>query len=281
MFRRGEAVKERAESGQALARDLARDRKFRKELLAAIRHTAVARERARRRIGMVATARRLAADHELRENVRAAGVALHRAYARAEKKRSHKVRNTLLVLGAGGATAAAAVPQARRWVSARAGAATGGPRTITESIEVDVPVATAYNQWTQFEEFPRFMDGVEEVRQLDDTRLHWVATVRGKRAEWDAKILEQHPDRQISWISEDGKKTRGTVIFEPVGESRTSIRLTISYQREGVREALGSAAGLDKRRVRGDLERFKELIERRGAETGGWRGEIAAGAKTT
>ena len=108
-----------------------------------------------------------------------------------------------------------------------------GISTIDESIEVDVPVSTAYNQWTQFEEFPLFMEGVDDVEQGDDTRLHWVATIGGSTAEWDAKILEQHPDKQISWNSEDGKKTRGTVNFEPIGESKTLIRLSMSYQAEG------------------------------------------------
>jgi uncharacterized membrane protein len=115
------------------------------------------------------------------------------------------------------------------------------------------------------------------VQQLDATRLHWVATIAGNRAEWDAKILEQHPNRQISWISEDGKKTRGTVTFEPLGPSRTLIRLSMSYQAEGAREAIGSAAGLDSRRVERDLESFKELLEARGTETGAWEGEISAG----
>ena len=151
---------------------------------------------------------------------------------------------------------------------------------IQKTIEVDVPVATAYNQWTQFEEFPQFMDGVEEVRQLGDTRLHWVASVGGHRAEWDAKILEQHPDRQISWISEDGKKTRGTVTFESLGEKQTLVRLSLGYQAEGFVEAVGSAAGLDRRRVEGDLERFKELIEGRGTESGAWREDISAGTTT-
>jgi len=151
------------------------------------------------------------------------------------------------------------------------------PRVIESSIEVAVPVSAAYNQWTQFEEFPQFMQGVEEVRQLGDTRLHWVASIGGRRAEWDAKILEQHPDRQISWISEDGKKTRGTVTFEPVGDARTRVQLSMSYQAEGIGELVGSAAGLDTRRVRSDLERFKNLIEERGTETGAWRGEISSG----
>jgi uncharacterized membrane protein len=280
MLRRSGGVKERAESGQALALELAQDRKFRKQLLSAIGHSAAAKERARRRVGVLATARRLAEDEKLRDEVRAAATNMQRAWKRVERKRGHKLRNTLIVVGAGGATAAAAVPQTRRWVTGHLGTVTGGPRTISESIEVDVPVATAYNQWTQFEEFPQFMEGVEEVRQLDDTRLHWVATVGGKRAEWDAKILEQHPDRQVSWISEDGKATRGTVTFEPVTPQRARVQLSMSYVAEGPLEAVGSAAGLDARRVRADLERFKDLIESRGRESGAWRGEVSGGKKT-
>ncbi len=148
---------------------------------------------------------------------------------------------------------------------------------IEQSIEVKVPVRTAYNQWTQFEDFPLFMEGVDHVQQLDDSRLHWVASIGGRAAEWDAKILEQHPDRQISWISEDGKKTRGTVTFEPLDDTRTLVRLSMSYQAEGPIELAGSAAGLDARRIRGDLQRFKELIESRASESGAWRGEISAG----
>jgi uncharacterized membrane protein len=120
------------------------------------------------------------------------------------------------------------------------------------------------------------MEGVEHVQQLDDMRLHWVADVAGKKAEWDAKILEQHPDRQISWISEDGKKTRGTVTFEPISEDKTRIRISMSYQADPI-ETVGSAAGLDSRRVKADLERFKELVETPGTESGAWRGEVAAG----
>jgi uncharacterized membrane protein len=148
---------------------------------------------------------------------------------------------------------------------------------VEKSVVVNVPVSTAYNQWTQFEDFPLFMEGVDHVQQLDDTRLHWAATVAGKTAELDAKILDQHPVRQVSWISEDGKKTRGTVSFESLSDSKTRIRLSMSYQAEGPAELLGSAAGLDSRRVRGDLERFKDLIESRGSESGAWRGEVSAG----
>jgi uncharacterized membrane protein len=178
----------------------------------------------------------------------------------------------MLVLGGGAAVAGAAL---RR--RGNHGAHSSAISTIDESIEVGVPISTAYNQWTQFEEFPLFMEGIDDVRQRDDTRLHWVATIGGHTAEWDAKILEQHPDTQISWISEDGKKTRGTVSFEALGESKTRIRISMSYQAEGPLEQLGSAAGLDATRVRGDLKRFKDLIESRGTESGEWRGEIEAG----
>jgi uncharacterized membrane protein len=203
---------------------------------------------------------------------------LQNAWTRVEKKRSHKLRNFLLLIGGIGAAVAATRPQARNKVSKLGDVVSSGPipRTITESIEVDVPVSTAYNQWTQFEDFPLFMEGVEHVEQKDDTRLHWVAKVGGKTNEWDAKILEQHPDKQVSWISEDGKKTRGTVTFEPRSENKTLVRLSMSYQADPL-EAVGSAAGLDARRVRGDLERFKELIESRGTEIGAWRGEVSAG----
>ena len=274
-----QAVKESAASGTDLAVSLAQDKKFRKQLLSAVGHGAAARERAASRIGLIAAAHRLGTDKELRNELRQMSEGLQNAWTRVEKKRSHKLRNLLLVIGGIGAAVAATRPQARKKVSKLCDVDSSGPipRTITETIEVDVPVSTAYNQWTQFEDFPLFMEGVEHVEQKDDTRLHWVAKVGGKTNEWDAKILEQHPDKQVSWISEDGKKTRGTVTFEPIGESRTRITLSMSYQAEGLTETLGSAVGLDQRRVRGDLERFKELIEARGTESGAWRGEVSAG----
>lgn len=264
-------LKERAATGKDLAVALAQDRKFRKQLLSAIRHGEFARRRAARRIGPLAVARRLATDQKLIDEMRRMTDHLQKAITRVEKKRSHRLRNSLIFVGAGGAVAAV-VSQRKRLIGAGS-----TPRVITASIEVGVPVSTAYNQWTQFEDFPLFMEGVDHVQQLDDTRLHWVATVAGRKAEWDAKILEQHPDREISWISEDGKKTRGTITFEERDPSRTLIRLSMSYQTEGPIEAAGSAAGLDERRVRADLERFKDLIESRGAETGAWRGEVSAG----
>ena len=273
-----QAVKDSAVSAAELARSLAKDKKFRKQLLSAISHGTIAKRRASKRIGFVAAVTRLGADEKLKNELRKMTKSLENAWGRVEKKRSHKLRNSLLVVAGVGGAAAAAM-KARNGGLPKVGIVGGGtsPRTIDESIEVNVPVSAAYNQWTQFEDFPLFMEGVDHVHQKDDTRLHWVATVAGKTNEWDAKILEQHPDKQVSWISEDGKKTRGTVTFEPVGESKTRIRLSMGYQAEGVKEALGSAAGLDQRRVRGDLDRFKELIESRGAESGAWRGEVSAG----
>ena len=275
-----QAVKDNAASGTDLAVSLAQDKRFRKQLLSAVGHGAAARQRAASRIGLVAAVHRLGTDKELRSELRQMTENLQNAWTQVEKKRGHKLRNFLIVVAGIGTAAAALAPQARKKLTKLSGVVGNGsmPRTITESIEVDVPVSTAYNQWTQFEDFPLFMEGVEHVEQLDDTRLHWIAKVGGKTNEWDAKILEQHPDKQVSWISEDGKKTRGTVTFEPIGESRTRISLSMSYQAEGLTEALGSAVGLDERRVRGDLQRFKELIESRGAESGAWRGEVSAGS---
>jgi uncharacterized membrane protein len=146
--------------------------------------------------------------------------------------------------------------------------------TVNESIEIDVPVSTTYNQWTQFEEFPKFMEGVESVRQLDGTHLHWVAEFGGERHEWDAEITEQEPDRVIAWRALDGKYNSGRVRFEPLGEGRTRIEVELMWEPEGIKEELGSALGADSRRVKGDLERFKELVESRGVETGAWRGEV-------
>ena len=149
--------------------------------------------------------------------------------------------------------------------------------TIEHSIDVEVPVRTAYNQWTQFEEFPSFMEGVDEVKQLDDSLLHWAATVGGKKAEWEAKVVEQEPNRRIVWESVAGKNTRGIVSFEEAGPSQTRIQLSMTYALDGVAEKAGAAAGIDNRRIRGDLERFRELIEGRGVATGAWRGEIKDG----
>jgi uncharacterized membrane protein len=284
MFRHSktQAVKDQAATSKDFALALARDQKFRKQLLSALGHGAKAKRRAAKRVGFLAAATRLANDKQLRRELETMRKNLEQAWSRVERKqhRSHKLRNTVLVLGGGAAATAGALKLRGKLTGHRSanGSAVG---MIDQSIEVGVPVSTAYNQWTQFEEFPLFMEGVDDVHQRDDTRLHWVATIGGRTAEWDAKILEQHPDKQISWISEDGKKTRGTVSFEPIGEGKTLIHLNMSYQAEGPVEQLGSAAGIDAKRVRGDLERFKSLIEGRGTESGEWRGEIDAGKTET
>jgi uncharacterized membrane protein len=146
--------------------------------------------------------------------------------------------------------------------------------TIEESVDVRVPVTTAYNQWTQFEEFPRFMEGVEEVRQLDDTRLHWVAAFGGRRHEWDAEVTEQKPDERVAWRSTDGKDNAGVVTFHRIDDATTRIMVQMDFVPEGVIEKPGDAVGAPERRVQGDLQRFKELIETRGEASGGWRGVV-------
>ncbi|MDQ3867244.1 MAG: SRPBCC family protein [Actinomycetota bacterium] len=150
-------------------------------------------------------------------------------------------------------------------------------QTIEQSVEVNVPVGTAYNQWTQFEEFPRFMEGVESVTQLDDTHLRWVAEIAGKRHEWEAEITEQRPDERVAWRSIDGKTNAGVVTFHRIDDATTRIMLQMDWEPEGAVERAGAAAGADERRVKGDLERFKEMIEGRGQETGAWRGEVEQG----
>lgn len=146
--------------------------------------------------------------------------------------------------------------------------------TVEKSIVVDVPVNTAYNQWTQFEEFPQFMEGVEEVRQEGDSHTHWRANIAGKEVEWDADITEQTPDQRVSWRSTTGAHNAGTVSFQPQGADRTNVTLRLEYEPEGFFENIGSALGFVDSRIKGDLERFKVFIEQRGRETGAWRGEI-------
>ena len=149
---------------------------------------------------------------------------------------------------------------------------------IEKSIDVDRPIRTVYNQWTQFEEFPRFMAGVKEVKQLDDTHVHWHAEIWGKDEEWDAEITEQTPDERISWKSVSGAYNAGTVRFEPIGPERTRVRLVMAYDPEGVVENVGDALGIFSGRVQNTVEDFKKFIEKRGRETGGWRGEVHDGA---
>ena len=149
--------------------------------------------------------------------------------------------------------------------------------SIKKDIEVEVPVHTAYDQWTQFESFPKFMDGVKEVVQLDEKTLRWRATVGGTEQEWEAEITEQMPDRHIAWHSTTGTPNAGSVMFEPVGPDRARVSLELSYRPEGAGEKVGDALGVLDRRVDGDLRRFKSFIEKRGASTGAWRGEIHGG----
>ena len=151
--------------------------------------------------------------------------------------------------------------------------------SVVESIDVKVPVSTAYNQWTQFEEFPRFMEGVTSVTQTDDTHLRWVAEVGGKEKEWDAEISEQHADERIAWHAITGAENAGVVTFHRIDDETTRVTLQLDADPEGMVEEVGTALGFLDRRVKGDLERFKEFIESRGAETGAWRGEVEAGAQ--
>jgi uncharacterized membrane protein len=148
--------------------------------------------------------------------------------------------------------------------------------TIEKSITVNVPVKTAYNQWTQFEEFPKFMEGVREVKQLDDKRLHWRAEIAGKEKEWDAEITEQIPDNRIAWRSRGGAWNAGVVTFHRLSDTSSKVMLQLEYDPEGFVENVGDAIGVVSQRVEGDLKRFKEFIESRGRETGAWRGTIAA-----
>lgn len=145
---------------------------------------------------------------------------------------------------------------------------------IEQSVDVHVPVHTAYNQWTQFEEFPRFMEGIEEIRQLDDTHLHWRANVGGKTKEWDAVITEQIPNERIAWKNTTGAQNAGVVTFHRINDQTTRVMLQLAYDPEGILENVGDVIGVVSSRVKGDLERFKEFIEKRGSETGGWRGTV-------
>jgi uncharacterized membrane protein len=146
--------------------------------------------------------------------------------------------------------------------------------SIEAGIEVDVPIRVAYNQWTQFEEFPRFMEGVEEVRQVDETRLHWKARIAGVSREWDAEVVEQTPEERVAWSSTDGSRNAGVVTFHRLNDDRTKVMLQLDFEPEGWAESTADALGMVRRRVTSDLERFKTFIEERGTETGAWRGEV-------
>jgi uncharacterized membrane protein len=145
---------------------------------------------------------------------------------------------------------------------------------ILEAIDVDVPVRTAYDQWTQFETFPKFMEGVKSVRQLDDSTIHWVAEVGGQEKQWDAKITQQEPDQRIAWTAIDGAHNAGVVTFHRLDDAHSRVTLQLDVDPEGTIENVGDALGMVKGRVKGDMKRFKEFIESRGTESGAWRGRI-------
>ncbi len=146
---------------------------------------------------------------------------------------------------------------------------------IEHTLEVAVPVRTAYDQWTQFEEFPRFMEGVKSVEQIDDERLHFRALIAGREESWTAEILEQQPDTRISWRSICGARNVGTVSFDKIDDVRCKVTLSLEYNPHGLVESVGDKLGFVSRRVQGDLLRFKKFIETRGTETGAWRGEVS------
>ena len=152
---------------------------------------------------------------------------------------------------------------------------------IIETIEVDVPVGVAYDQWTQFESFPQFMDGIERVVQVDDATLEWTASIAGKVKHWRAEITEQRPDELVAWRSTEGAQNDGLVRFEPAGAERTRLELQLDFEPDGILETAGDALGVVERRVRGDLERFKAFIESRGQATGAWRGTVDDGRVET
>jgi uncharacterized membrane protein len=145
---------------------------------------------------------------------------------------------------------------------------------IIETVDVNVPVRTAYDQWTQFESFPMFMEGVEKVEQLDDTTLRWSAEIAGQKRTWKAKITEQLPDERVAWTSVEGAKNAGVVTFHRLDDNKTRVTLQLDVDPEGPVENIGDALGFVQRRAKGDLERFKKFIESRGTETGAWRGTV-------
>ena len=146
---------------------------------------------------------------------------------------------------------------------------------VTKSVDVAVPVRTAYNQWTQFEEFPRFMEGVQEIRQLDERTTHWRTEIAGVKREFDARITEQIPDERVAWTSTDGTKQSGVVTFHRLDADHTRVTAQMEYEPDGMLEKAGDKLHFVDRQVEGDLKRFKEFIEKRDGETGAWRGEVA------
>jgi uncharacterized membrane protein len=152
--------------------------------------------------------------------------------------------------------------------------------TVQKSVDVDVPVNTAYNQWTQFESFPQFMEGVERIDQLTPTTTHWVTKIAGVQREFDAEITEQHPDERVAWTTVNGTHQAGVVTFHRLGDNTTRVTLQLDHDPQGFVEKAGDALGIIQRRVKGDLANFKKFIESRGVEEGGWRGDVQASQQT-
>ncbi|QYB00698.1 SRPBCC family protein (plasmid) [Rhodococcus sp. USK10] len=146
--------------------------------------------------------------------------------------------------------------------------------TITEAIDVDVPIRVVYDQWTQFESFPQFMEGVREIRQLDDTHVHWVIDVAGQVREFDATITEQHPDERVAWTSDSGPNHAGVITFHRLDDEKTRVTAQMDVDPDGFVENVADKLGVLGHRVKTDMKKFKEFIEHRGHETGGWRGEV-------
>lgn len=150
--------------------------------------------------------------------------------------------------------------------------------SVTESVDVEAPLSTVYDQWTQFESFPQFMSGVESITQTDDTHTHWVTNIAGQRREFDTRITEQHPDERVAWASTDGTSHAGVVTFHHLTDTTTRVTAQIDWDPQGLVEKAGAVLGVDSRQVKNDLARFKEFIEQRGTETGSWRGDVEAGS---
>ena len=147
--------------------------------------------------------------------------------------------------------------------------------TVQESVDVNVPVHTAYNQWTQFESFPEFMEGVESITQTDDRHSHWITKVGGVRREFDTEITEQHPDERVAWRSTGGDtRQAGVVTFHRLSDDSTRVTIQIDWEPQGLTEKVGSAVNVDDRQVKADAKRFKDFIESRGEASGGWRGDV-------
>ena len=261
-------VVETVEPYAETAREVVADQEARRLGIAALTSLLLLRRRWLATTGIAGLAWLLANDPQLRGQLNQLAGDLGGFKARAQRARARRRRRILVGLVGSGAAASAAVAYAR----------SRGPVDVEDSVEVGVPVETAYNQWTQFEEFPRFMEGIDEVRQLDDTHLHWVASSSaGHKREWNAEISEQRPDERVAWHAISGKRNAGVVTFHRLGDERSKVMVQLEFEPEGLRETVGSILGLDRRRIKGDLQRFSELVEGRGVESGAWRGTVEHG----